>query len=140
MATRFGPNWPGRRCGAKTRAGGMCQNPAIGSRTRCKLHGGLSTGPRTPEGKARIVAANTKHGRRTKAHIEKVRQINAELRRVILGWQTGWVAPLVTGPYRGLLDGPWVEEHDPWRTALSLKAESKNFVAVWRLLPLSPGG
>ena len=30
---------------------------------------------------------------------------------------TGWVAPLVTGPYRGLLDGPWVEERDPWRTA-----------------------
>ena len=82
MATRFGPDWPGRRCGAKTRAGGACQNPAIGGRSRCKLHGGRSTGPRTPEGKARAAAAHTKHGRRSKAHVEKVKAINAELRRI----------------------------------------------------------
>ena len=81
-ATRFGPDWPGRRCSAKTRAGGMCQNPAIGSRTRCKLHGGKSTGPRTPEGKARTIAAHTKHGRRSREHVEKVKAINAELRRL----------------------------------------------------------
>ena len=82
IATRFGPDWPGRRCGAKTRAGGACQNPAIGGRSRCKLHGGLSTGPRTPEGKARSIAAHTKHGRRSRAHVEKVKAINAELRRL----------------------------------------------------------
>ena len=79
-ATRFGPDWPGRRCGAKTRAGGACQNPTIKDRSRCKLHGGLSTGPRTPEGKARTIAAHTKHGRRSRAHVEKVKAINAELR------------------------------------------------------------
>ena len=27
-ATRFGPNWPGKRCLAKTRRGTLCQNPA----------------------------------------------------------------------------------------------------------------
>ena len=81
-ATRFGPDWPGRRCGAKTRDGWMCQNPAIGGRTRCKLHGGRSTGPRTPEGKARVAAAHTKHGRRSKANVEKVREINSELKRI----------------------------------------------------------
>ena len=81
-ATRFGPDWPGRRCGAKTRAGGACQNPAIKGRSRCKLHGGRSTGPRTPEGRARSVAAHTKHGRRSKAHVERVKAINAELRRI----------------------------------------------------------
>ena len=80
MATRFGADWPGRRCGAKTRAGGACQNPTIKDRSRCKLHGGLSTGPRTPEGKARSIAAHTKHGRRSRAHVEKVKAINAELR------------------------------------------------------------
>ena len=64
--------------------GGRGQNPAIGGRSRCKLHGGLSTGPRTPEGKARSIAAHTKHGRRSRAHVEKVKAINAELRRVIL--------------------------------------------------------
>ena len=83
IATRFGPDWPGHRCGAKTRAGGVCQNPVIGGRTRCKLHGGLSTGPRTPEGKARVAAAHTKHGRRSSAHVEKVKEINAELRRIM---------------------------------------------------------
>ena len=82
MATRFGPDWPGHRCGAKTRAGGACQNPAIKDRNRCALHGGKSTGPRTPEGKARSIAAHTKHGRRSRAHVALVREINAELRRI----------------------------------------------------------
>ena len=67
---------------AKTRRGTLCQNPAIGGRNRCKLHGGRSTGPRTPEGKARSIAAHTKHGRRSRAHVEKVKAINAELRRI----------------------------------------------------------
>ena len=92
-ATRFGPDWPGRRCGAKTRAGGACQNPAIGGRSRCKLHGGRSTGPRTPAGKARVIAANTKHGRRSKAHVARVREINAELRRVILECKRAGLLP-----------------------------------------------
>ena len=82
-ATRFGADWPGRRCGAKTRAGGACQNPAIKDRSRCKLHGGRSTGPRTPEGKARSIAAHTKHGRRSRAHVARVKAINAELRQII---------------------------------------------------------
>ncbi len=30
---------------------------------RCRLHGALSTGPKTPAGRAAISAANTKHGR-----------------------------------------------------------------------------
>ncbi len=29
---------------------------------RCRLHGGKSTGPRTPEGRARSRSAVTKHG------------------------------------------------------------------------------
>ena len=45
------------------------------------MHGGKSTGPRTPEGKVRTIAAHTKHGRRSRAHVEKVKAINAELRR-----------------------------------------------------------
>jgi hypothetical protein len=34
-----------------------CRNWAISGKTRCKFHGGMSTGPRTPEGKRRVVAA-----------------------------------------------------------------------------------
>ena len=61
---RFGPDWPGQRCRAKTRKGTACQKPALIGKARCRLHGGLSTGPKTPEGKARIAAAHWKHGLR----------------------------------------------------------------------------
>lgn len=44
-------------CGAKTRTGSPCQCKPVKLGGRCKYHGGLSTGPRTPEGKARVVAA-----------------------------------------------------------------------------------
>ena len=81
-ATRFGPDWPGQRCLAKTRRGTLCRNPAIRGPNRCRMHGGKSTGPRTEEGKARSIAAHTKHGRRSREHVEKVKAINAELRRI----------------------------------------------------------
>ena len=57
------------------------------------MHGGMSSGPKTLEGKARVAAAHTKHGQRSRAHIEKVRQINAELRRVILQGRRGGLIP-----------------------------------------------
>lgn len=41
----------GMTCGAKTRAGTPCKRRDIWANGRCKLHGGLSTGPRTIEGK-----------------------------------------------------------------------------------------
>jgi len=43
----------GLRCGAKTRAGTPCKLRSIYDNGRCKFHGGLSTGPKTPEGKKR---------------------------------------------------------------------------------------
>ena len=50
-------------CGAKTRSGKPCEKFPLASKRRCRLHGGLSTGPKTLEGRGRIAAANTKHGR-----------------------------------------------------------------------------
>jgi hypothetical protein len=49
------------RCGAKTRLGRKCLGPAM-SNGRCRMHGGASTGPRTPQGLARSRRANWKHG------------------------------------------------------------------------------
>jgi len=69
-------------CLAKTRSGVPCQKHPIAGRTRCRLHGGLSTGPRTPEGKAACVAAHWKHGRRSKAFVEARKQVWSELRRI----------------------------------------------------------
>ena len=69
-------------CLAKTRSGVPCQKHPIAGRTRCRLHGGLSTGPKTPEGKAACVAAHWKHGRRSKTFVEARKKIWAELRRV----------------------------------------------------------
>ena len=54
------------RCGAKTRNGTSCQCPAMAN-GRCRLHGGLSTGPKTADGIERIRRAVTKHGRYTAA-------------------------------------------------------------------------
>ena len=43
----------GLTCGATTRAGTPCKRTDLYDSGRCRLHGGLSTGPRTPEGKRR---------------------------------------------------------------------------------------
>jgi hypothetical protein len=45
------------RCGARTRAGAPCKAPAVAGGKRCRIHGGCSTGPKTPEGKTRSLAA-----------------------------------------------------------------------------------
>ncbi len=53
------------KCGAKCRNGNPCKAPASLDpmyecyvfNGRCRMHGGLSTGPRTQAGKARIAAA-----------------------------------------------------------------------------------
>ena len=47
LETRFGPNWPGVRCGARTKAGGECKRPAVKRTGRCTRHGGKSTGATT---------------------------------------------------------------------------------------------
>ena len=50
------------RCGARRRADGKpCQQPAMPN-GRCRMHGGMSTGPRTPQGLERSRKANWKHG------------------------------------------------------------------------------
>ena len=49
-------------CMQTTRRNTPCQCPAMRNRRRCRLHGGPSTGPRTPEGLARSRRARWKHG------------------------------------------------------------------------------
>ena len=68
------------RCDAKSkRTKQQCRNPAIKGKTKCKHHGGLSRGSTTEDGRARQIAANTKHGNETRAIREERSAKLAEL-------------------------------------------------------------
>lgn len=57
----FPPELHDLRCGAKTRAGTPCKMNALFRSGRCKLHGGLSTGPTSVAGKARSAQNGKSH-------------------------------------------------------------------------------
>jgi hypothetical protein len=75
------------RCGAKTRQGQKCRAPAMRNRktgeyTRCRMHGGASTGPKTAEGMEKCRKAAWKHGlRSSEAIAERAAEMAARLRR-----------------------------------------------------------
>lgn len=50
-------------CGAMTRKGTPCKSKVLYRGGRCKLHGGLSTGPKTKKGKAASRRNGKKGGR-----------------------------------------------------------------------------
>ena len=50
---QFPDDLQGMKCEAMTRAGTPCKRTDIHANGRCKFHGGMSTGARTEEGKAR---------------------------------------------------------------------------------------
>lgn len=90
---RPGPWWSGDpskapRCGAKTRRGTPCKAPAMWSTrtrryTRCRLHGGKSTGPKTLDGLEKCRRANWKHGNRSLAVLAERRAFRCEVRRLV---------------------------------------------------------
>ncbi len=103
---RFGPNWPGQRCEAQTRRGTPCQSPAYKHNRRCRLHGGLATGPTTKAGLARLTASKITHGRTTKEKRAKARrraQVGRKMRAELLELETWFVS-------RGLLDKKWRDQ------------------------------
>ncbi len=64
----------------------MCQKPAVKNpltrkKTKCQIHGGRG-GPRTAEGRARIGAAQLKHGRTTKAYREAQNTLREQLKQL----------------------------------------------------------
>ena len=66
------------RCGARSkRTGKPCRGPAMRN-GRCRLHGGKSTGPRTPEGHARSRRARWTHGRYSIEAQRERRRLKAE--------------------------------------------------------------
>ena len=108
LETRFGPNWPGVRCGTRTKAGGACQRPAVKRSGRCTRHGGKSTGPRTQDGRDKIAALHTKHGRLTKekrAAAKKRAEVGRKVRAEIKEIETSLVE-------QGVLERNWRKD---WR-------------------------
>src|SRR3954447_18837591 len=65
-----------KRCGARNRRGSPCGSPAMRN-GRCRLHGGLSTGPKTAEGIERIRQAVTRHGLYSAAAIAERKMFRA---------------------------------------------------------------
>ena len=78
------------RCGATRRNGGACLSPAMPN-GRCRMHGGKSTGPRTPEGLARSSVSNLRHGRYSAAAVAERREARRVLRMSLdmLGYLAG---------------------------------------------------
>jgi hypothetical protein len=70
-----------QRCGACTRAGGLCRQPAM-KNGRCRFHGGKSTGPHTAAGLARSRAARRTHGGYAAEIIDRRRAAAAHAKRV----------------------------------------------------------
>lgn len=95
------------RCGARTRAGCPCNAPALRGRTRCRMHGGASTGPRTAAGLARLRAARTVHGRYSAEMRAEFHHTRVMLRRARLLEQAvrlrRWLSPAMTAR---LMQGP----------------------------------
>mgnify|MGYP000302934394 CR=1 FL=1 len=68
-------------CGARTKAGNACKRVAKLKTGRCRLHGGLSTGPRTEDGLRRSKLANRKHGHYSLEMKKNRREINQLLKQ-----------------------------------------------------------
>lgn len=68
-----------KRCEAKSkRTGDPCQQPAMPN-GRCRLHGGHSTGPKTPAGLKRSQMANWKHG----MYSQEAKELWADVRELL---------------------------------------------------------
>src|SRR5712671_810692 len=73
-----------QRCGAMLHDKlAWCRRWPVKGKKRCRLHGGLSTGAKTPEGKARVLAALSEGRRRW------IEQMKAEGKKFPWGRKSG---------------------------------------------------
>jgi hypothetical protein len=72
-----------------------CRAPATKGKTKCRFHGGASTGPKTTEGRQRCAEAKTIHGNETrKARIDRA----AAMRQLRALEQFGHALGIMHGP------------------------------------------
>lgn len=87
-------------CGARARSTGKpCQKYPC-KNGRCHLHGGKSTGPRTPQGKIRSRKARLAHGYYSQSEQEQYRMMRAEIKAVEeqIKYVNSLVSPASMGP------------------------------------------
>jgi hypothetical protein len=77
------------------RSGIQCRGPAVKGKRVCRMHGGRSTGARTPEGRQRCAETKTTHGRETS--VARVERSLASARLAVLE-SVGHVLGFLTGP------------------------------------------
>ena len=84
------------QCNAKSkRTGVQCRAPAATGKSKCRFHGGASTGPKTEQGRQRCAEAKTIHGNETR----KARADRSEaMRRLRLLEELGHLLGIMSGP------------------------------------------
>ena len=86
------------RCTAKSkRTHKQCGAPAIRGKTKCKFHGGRSTGPKTDEGRARCAQAKTIHGQETRAKRLRHQTVMREIKFYAYLLGISWQLPRIRG-------------------------------------------
>lgn len=73
----------------------QCKAPALKGKTVCRFHGGLSTGPKTPEGRHRCAEAKFVHGEQTSALRTERRHASS---RLAMLESIGWKLNMMVGP------------------------------------------
>lgn len=72
----------------------QCRAPAAKGKTKCRFHGGASTGPKTEQGRQRCAEAKTIHGNETR----KARAERAEgMRRLRALEELGYALGIMSG-------------------------------------------
>ena len=83
------------QCQAKSkRTKQQCRAPASKGKTKCRFHGGASTGPKTDAGRQRCAEAKAVHGRETRSIRTERSQASA---RLSVLEQVGFEIGLMTG-------------------------------------------
>ena len=124
MLTTAGGRIACLQCQAKAKSTQQqCRRPATKGRRVCRLHGGASTGPKTPEGRRRCAEARLVHGHETGTMREQRRLANARLALLeAVGHALGFMqGPRTRGRKPAGMDEAYPELQEALRGALRRK-------------------
>lgn len=112
------------QCQAKSkRSGTQCRGPAVKGKRVCRMHGGVSTGARTPEGHQRCAEAKTIHGQET-ASMRMERSLGSA--RLAVLESVGHSLGLLSGPRtRGRKPDKMSEVYPDLQKAIALVMRNK---------------